>query len=283
MSDPKVKVGHQVGTYEGTIDAGHARAYALATNDPTPAYFDDGVVPPVFTVSLGLELLLRSMAEAVPPGAVRNARGGVHGTHETRLARPLMAGEALTGKIDLYATAQTSAGAMVSHHFALTDAEGAVVAEHWWNLFSMGGEVDVAGPALPDHTFPESARERPLGELTVGTTEDQTFRYAGASFDHATIHMHDSSAQRVGFPRKFLQGLCTFAFCSQAVVHLASGDDPRPIRRLAGRFSSPVFPGNDVTIRVYDAGPTPEGRRGVAFEAFSDDKPVLRHGWAELE
>jgi hypothetical protein len=55
---------------DATIDAGHARASALATNDTTPAYFDDGVVPAVFAVSLGLDLLLRSIEESTPPGAM---------------------------------------------------------------------------------------------------------------------------------------------------------------------------------------------------------------------
>src|SRR4051812_40439225 len=107
MDAPRIKVGHTVGTYEGIVDAGHARAYALATNDTTPAYFDDGVVPPVFTVSLGLDLLMQSMAESTPPGAIKGGRGGVHGTHDLRLHRPLMAGDAVRGTGECFTTVQT--------------------------------------------------------------------------------------------------------------------------------------------------------------------------------
>jgi acyl dehydratase len=282
MSEPRVLLGQVSGPWEGTIDAGHARAYALATNDPTPAYFDDGVVPPLMTVAMALDLLVGSMDKGVPAGAIRNRKGGVHGTHEVHLTRPILAGQALRGTAEVVSATQTPAGAMVSHRVSFTDPDGGPLVDHYYNLFSMGAEVDPVGPPLPDHSFPEEARAHRLGSISVPTSEDQTFRYAGASFDHAMIHMHDSAAQRNGMPKKFLQGLCTLAFCSRAVFELATDGDPRPLRRLACRFSSPVYPGDPVEIEVFDAGPLADGRRGVAFEATSAGKTVIKHGWAEL-
>jgi hypothetical protein len=59
---------------------------------------------------------------------------------------------------------------------------GEVLVEHLWSNFHIGGTVarDV-GPALPDHTFPEAARERPVATRTIPIDRDQTFRYAGVS------------------------------------------------------------------------------------------------------
>ena len=59
------------------------------------------------------------------------------------------------------------------------------------------------------------------------------------------------------------------AMTSQAVIERACGGDPTRLRRLAVRFASNVFPGNDVEVQVYDAGTVDGGRHGYAFEATS--------------
>ena len=96
------------------------------------------------------------------------------------------------------------------------------------------------------------------------------------------IHIDDEAARRAGFPSKFLQGLCTFAMCSGAVVKVGADGDPDRLRRLACRFSSPVFPRNNLTVDVYDAGETADGGRALAFEASSAGATVIKHGRAEL-
>src|SRR4029077_13990184 len=98
------------------------------------------------------------------------------------------------------------------------------------------------------------ARERLVGTVSLPTTRDQTFRYAGASGDRAAMHVDDEVARSFGFPRKFNQGLCTLAVTSRGLIDLAAGGDPRRVRRIAVRFSAPVFPGNAIELSVYDAG-----------------------------
>ncbi len=116
------------------------------------------------------------------------------------------------------------------------------------------------GPDVADHTFPEDARSEPFGTYEFAVAADQSFRYAGASGDRSPMHIDDEAAQRAGFPSKFLQGLCTFAMTSGAVVKLGADGDIARLRRLATRFSSPVFPHNDLTVELYDAGTTDSRR-----------------------
>jgi acyl dehydratase len=129
---------------------------------------------------------------------------------------------------------------------------------------------------------PDDARSRPIGSHTFDVTGDQSFRYAGASTDHALIHIDDEAARRAGFPSKFLQGLCTFAMCSGAVVKIAADGEPERVRRLACRFAAPVFPRHDLVVEVFDAGTTDAGDRCVAFEAASSRATVIKHGRAEI-
>jgi acyl dehydratase len=94
--------------------------------------------------------------------------------------------------------------------------------------------------------------------------------------------MDDEIAREQGYPSKILQGMCTFALCSRAVVGIGASGDPRRLRRLAGRFSAPAFPRHDLDVEVYDAGAVGGGRRALAFEATQEGVTIIKHGRAEL-
>jgi acyl dehydratase len=283
MTEPKIHVGATFPTYTGRVDADAAMAYALATNDPNPVYVDDGAVPPLYTVSLILGAYHEANRDSVDPGAIQGVRGGVHGEHDVYFHAPVVPGMAVTWAATTHCAKRTPAGVMVAQRVLVSDDQGAPLVEHFWTTLYIGGTIDAdLGPGLADHTFPESAREHLVGRHAFDVTGDQTFRYAGASTDHAPMHIDDEAARSVGFPAKFLQGLCTFAMCSGAVVKLGADGDPTRLRRLACRFSSPVFPRRQLDVDVYDAGTAPDGGRALAFEAVSAGTTVIKHGRAEL-
>jgi acyl dehydratase len=67
------------------------------------------------------------------------------------------------------------------------------------------------------------------------------------------------------------------AHAGRAVLEAAAVDDRAQVRRLAVRFSAPVFPGDTVTTRVWQV----DG--GYAFECVNvEGKPVIKDGRAEL-
>jgi acyl dehydratase len=92
------------------------------------------------------------------------------------------------------------------------------------------------------------------------------------------IHVDESVAKSVGLPGIIAHGLCTMAMCPQAVVQRACGGDPARLKRLAVRFASNVFPGNDVEVQLYEAG---DG--ALAFEATSAGATVIKNGRAEVQ
>jgi acyl dehydratase len=282
VSQPEIHIGRTVGPFEGRIDPDAAQAYALATNDPNSVYAEGLAVPPLYTVSLALPALLEGTRDAADPGAIRGVRGGVHGEHDVFFHQPMQPGMSLRWTSVTHCATVTGAGVMVTQRIVLDD--GAVpVVEHLWSTLYLGGAIDTPlGPPLPDHTFPDDARARPLGSYDFDVTGDQTFRYAGASTDHGPVHIDDEAARRVGFPSKFLQGLCTLAMCSGAVVKLAAGGDPQFLRRLSGRFAAPVFPRSTLTVDVFDAGTSGDGERVAVFEAHSGGATVVKHGRAEF-
>jgi hypothetical protein len=57
----------------------------------------------------------------------------------------------------------------------------------------------------------------------------------------------------------------------------AAAGDPDRVRRLAVRFASPAFIGDDLDVHLYDMA-----AGAIAFEATSSGTVVLGHGRAEL-
>ena len=69
--------------------------------------------------------------------------------------------------------------------------------------------------------------------------------YAGASGDFNPIHIDDEFAKSAGLPGIILQGLCTMAFVSRAVLQ---DKDPALLKSLKVRFRHPVRPKDALTV-----------------------------------
>jgi acyl dehydratase len=70
--------------------------------------------------------------------------------------------------------------------------------------------------------------------------------YAAASGDFNPIHVDPRVGKASGLGGVILQGMCTYAWLSDACV--AWFDDPVRVRTLRARFARPVKPGDTVTF-----------------------------------
>jgi acyl dehydratase len=124
--------------------------------------------------------------------------------------------------------------------------------------------------------------EAPLTSVRQEVDPDQTYRYAEASGDHNPIHTDDAAARAAGFPGIFLHGLCTMAFVSRAVVETVCEGDPTRLRRLAVRFSHPVFPSEPITTTIWSGEPYHDSDRFWIETVNPAGQPVITHGLAEV-
>jgi acyl dehydratase len=154
---------------------------------------------------------------------------------------------------------------------------GELVNEQYVTEFFRGVEAaEQVGERAPDHRL--AVDGQPTAEIAHPIAEDQTVRYAAASGDDFAIHIDDAFAQAVGLPGRIVHGLCTLAHAGRAVREAAGVADPRLVRRLAVRFSAPLFPGETLTTRLWRVDGS------YAFDALgSDGRQVLKDGLAELE
>jgi acyl dehydratase len=280
MALPLEKLGTTYEARTATIDPDRAKAYAEATNDPNPAYAAGTHAPPVFGVVPTWEAMMLAAVDVVPPEALMMV---VHGEQDMHFHQPLVPGTTLVTRTTAHSIRVGGSGTRFTMEVASEDESGVPVLTQYVTMFVRGmADGESGGPDKPDHDFPADARARKVGDLSVHVDDDQTFRYRDASGDEMPIHVDEDFARSVGLPGIIAHGLCTMAMCSQAVVTEVAGGDPGRLARLAVRFASNVFPGNDVVTEIYDAGTTDDGLSAYAFEASSAGAVVIKNGWAEI-
>jgi acyl dehydratase len=277
MTVPGVVLGTWAGPFDACLDAAHLRDYAQATKDPSrrvqagEAAGAGAIVTTIWKAQEG------GRAAAVPAEFQRASKGGVHGEHEFVLHRPVVPGEPLGIWVEGYGARPAGRHSAVTLHYVTRDGAGHVIAEQWWTTVFFGVTCEQQGRPAPEHAFPEGARGRQVGTWDVDVDEEMARRYAEVSGDWTAHHFDVAAARQSGFDRTFLHGLCTIGLCAQGVAALVAGGDPERVRRIAVRFATPTFLGEQLHVRVYDAGPL-----GYAFEADSQGASVITHGRAEL-
>jgi acyl dehydratase len=265
---PGVVVGATRGPFVGSLTGDLLRRYAATTLDPSPAVRAGTVVPPVALVTQIWDAQNEGRAAAVPDELQQAAVGGVHGEHDIVLHRPIRPDEPLRTFVEGHGSRPAGRSSLVTLRYATFDGDDHLVAEQWWTTVYLGVTCEVTG---------DGARERPAGTCSIDVDPDMARRYAEVSGDWSDHHFTAEAAQRSGFDRPFLHGLCTMALCAQGVVDVVAAGDHSRVRRIAVRFASPTFIGERVDVHVFDAGEV-----GWAFEAESNGATVVSNGRVEL-
>jgi acyl dehydratase len=249
-------------SYEVTAHA--LQGYADAT--------DDVVGGPVFAL-LPVWDAAGQVSRAVASDDVRPQV--VHYEQDVVVHRPLAAGMRVRSRATPVALLGRPNGTSVVIRTETRGEYGELLNEQYITEFFRGVEsAESVGERAPDHRL--ATEGDPAAEITYPVADDQTVRYAEASGDHFAIHLDDEFARAVGLPGRIVHGLCTLAHAGRAVLATAGVDDPRAVRRIAVRFSAPLFPGEPLTTRVWQA----DG--GYGFDALAGDRTVLKDGRVEL-
>jgi acyl dehydratase len=243
------------------------RAYADATDD-----VPGGPVFAIVPASPAVAIASRFVAsEEIRPRVV-------HYEQDFVLHRPFEPDSAVVSQAAPVAILARPNGTSLVIHATTHTEDGELLTEQYVTEFFRGVEApESRGERAPDHRLDVDGKP-PLAEISYPIADDQTVRYADASGDHFAIHLDDEFARSVGLPGRIVHGLCTMAFAGRAVLEAAGIDDPAAVRRLAVRFSAPLFPGDTVTTRVWELDESTYG-----FDASgSDGAPVIKDGRAEL-
>ncbi|MFI5046540.1 MAG: MaoC/PaaZ C-terminal domain-containing protein [Acidimicrobiia bacterium] len=110
-----------------------------------------------------------------------------------------------------------------------------------------GGFGGDRGPSGPKNVAPD---RDPDHVVTYTTRPDQALLYR-LSGDRNPLHSDPKFAALGGFDRPILHGLCTFGFTGRALLHMLCSSDPSRFAGMDARFSAPVLPGDELTVKMW--------------------------------
>ncbi len=266
------------------VDPERTKRYAAATNDTNPRHVTGELAPPIFGVVATVPHLQEALDQIIP-AHVASLHHGVHGDQDMFLYHPIVPGTTLRVRVRPVGIRARSTGTAIITQAELRDGSGELVQEQYINNFIRGVIADASfGIEPPDHRMPADVPHAdPTASVTYVFDPDQTYRYADASGDHTEYHIDDTAAKAAGFPGIFIHGLCTMAFVSRAVIETVCHHEPARLKRLAVRFSKPVFPSEAITVNLWKAtvGNPKQVYRLEAVNSLGE--LVVRDGLAEVE
>ena len=194
----------------------------------------------------------------------------VHGQQSVTLHRPIPVEGSATLESEVTAMYDKGKAAVVVTATTAT-MDGAPLYTITSSVFirGEGGWGGERGPSGPQNVPPERA---PDHQVTYQTRPDQALTYR-LSGDRNPLHSDPSFAAMGGFDRPILHGLCTYGFTGRALLHTLCDSDPARFGHIEGRFTSPVLPGDALTVSMWETG---DGE--AVFVTSVGDRAVIDQG-----
>jgi acyl dehydratase len=182
------------------------------------------------------------------PGISIDLSKVLHGTQRVDVHRPLPTGgdaRAIARVTDIW---DKGSAAVIVTETAVTDLDGAPLWTATSSIFargegSFGGSRGPSGPAGPPEREPDVV-------LVTPTLPQQALWYRLLG-DRNPLHSNPSFAERAGFPKPILHGLCTYGMVAKALVDDLLGGDVTRLAAFEVRFAGIVFPGETLRTSVW--------------------------------
>jgi len=194
----------------------------------------------------------------------------VHGQQSVALHRPVPVEGTATLQSEISAMYDKEKAAVVlTTTNAVLDGEPLYTNTASVFIRGEGGWGGDRGPSGPRNVPPEREPDR---RVTYETSPNQALLYR-LSGDRNPLHSDPAFAAMGGFDRPILHGLCSYGFTGRALLHTFCGSDPSRFHHIEGRFTSPVMPGEALTVNMWETG---DGE--ACFTTVVGDRPVIDQG-----
>jgi acyl dehydratase len=163
-------------------------------------------------------------------------------------------------------------GAVIIRRTVLRDEKGEKLATLIASQFARG-DGGFGGPSegQPEpHKVPARAPDRTV-DISTAPGQALVYRLCG---DRNPLHSDPEFAKRAGFPRPILHGMCTYGLTCRGVLQTYADYDAGAFKQHVARFSAPVYPGETVTMDLWQDGHV------ISFEAKvkSRNVTVIKNG-----
>ena len=145
-------------------------------------------------------------------------------------------------------------GALVVNEVTAIDPDDGVPVFTTRSSVFIRGEGGFGGDRGPSAAF--AVPERPAdAELRFPTSVNQALLYR-LSGDHNPLHTDPAFAAAGGFDRPILHGLCTYGVAVRLLLGEFCDGDASRLRAVSGRFTKPVWPGDELVVTAWADGDT---------------------------
>lgn len=226
---------------------------------------------PTFAVVAGFNA--RGGRSAMSEAGTWDNRMLVHGEQGIMLHRPMPTSGEVEMVDEITGIYDKGKGAVIATRTEATLVEdGQPLFDTTASVFIMGegGFGGDRGPTGKANVAPDRGADH---EVTYETRPDQALLYRLCG-DRNPLHSDKQFSDVGGFPKPILHGLCTYGFTGRALLHTLCGSDPERFTAMEGRFTSPVLPGEALTIKIWDQ----DAGSAVFQTCGGDGRVVLDNG-----
>lgn len=205
-------------------------------------------VIPSFSIAMIFEVLAQA---AIASGV--NLVGILHGEQELIFHNPIPTEGTLitTAKIVDYYDKGKEKGALIVVQSDTTHSDGQHLFTSKVTIFGrLDGGFGGRDRHQPRLIFPE---HDPDFVVSASPSPDQPLLYR-LSGDIFHLHVDPAFARLAGFTKPIMHGLCTHGFACRALIAALVPGRPDLARRMACRFTKPLYPGTPIQTLIWKTG-----------------------------
>jgi acyl dehydratase len=169
-------------------------------------------------------------------------------------------------------------GAILNVTIETRDAQGELLFENKSVIVdrSAGNFGGDRGPKAEPINPPKEKKPDFRAEYTTSRDQAALYRLSG---DKNPLHIDPEFAQKGGFDRPILHGLCSFGFAGRAIVHNLCGNDPARLKSFGVRFMNVVYPGEEL---ITEGWKTEQEGRYIIRTTNREGRVILGNAEAEI-
>jgi len=263
----------------------------LVTNEEVLAYASatgvqeyTGFAPHLFSATYELPFIYEILKDPDLHGSQEQLKSNmlmlVHGDQSFKFFKPISPGDKMIFNASITEIDNRGSGEVIKINVLSRDTGGSKVVESDWGLFIRGIG---SGKATKRSTNKEKVVKE-SGQVQFHKTfkipADITKRYSEASNDMNPIHLDNEIAKKAGLPGIVVHGMCTMAMTVQSIIESFLNGDSFVMESIGVRFSTPVFPGDELQVEGWNA----DAGNEIGFHVLrkSDGVKVIKGGLITL-
>ena len=185
----------------------------------------------------------------------------VHAEHAIEFHKPLAPSGRLRGEMSVVDVIDRGLGKgamIISKRLIMdedTDQQIATIVQHTLCRGDGGFSGEQITPLTGTHPAKVVYDSNPDWSVTLKTLPQAALLYRLFA-DLNPLHADPEVAQKAGFDRPILHGLCTYGMVCRALLQACTDGESNRLHLLAGKFTAPVFPGDSLCIEVWKGART---------------------------